>query len=345
MATKLTTYDCTAAEVIPLTLTVLEAGDVPYILGPPGLGKSTMMNFICEMVKRKMNDMRLAYYMPTDLSGMPHLNPDSRKMEFAEMGLLPDGPGQMLFLDEFPLAPRATQNAALQLVLDGRVGSYTLPDDTWVVMAGNRLEDRCFGDRASSAMVNRVVVLRVKPDLDSWIEWAFNAGIDPTVVAYVQFNPNSLLDFNPTTWDGESNFASPRSWEALDRILKTPRFKTLSRDAQRKLIVGRVGPAVGSEFAGYLEVHSSLPNIAEILLDPRKATLPTEASARIGAVAMCANHTDRKTLGTLLEYVGRFEKRFEVFYVKAITGRDKSLLTSKELITWVIDNKDVFQSA
>jgi len=197
-------------------------------------------------------------------------------------------------------------------VLDGRVGDYVLPEDTWVVMAGNRSEDRCFGDRLSPAMVNRVVVIRLKPDLNDWVDWAFDSGIDTRIIAYVRFNPDSLLSFDPTKWDGEGNFSSPRAWEAMHRIMHAASFKKVGRDLRRVLTVGTLGSAVGNEFSGFLDVYEDLPSIESVLLDPDTAPIPTEASAKIAAAAMVANHADKKTLGALMRYVSRFEKMFEV---------------------------------
>jgi hypothetical protein len=343
---SLDAFDMTPSEFAPLVRTCIEAGQVAYVLGPPGLGKSTMAAALAADMARDFRDVRLAYYAPTDVSGMPYLDREGGKpeMKFAPMGLLPRNPGSMLMLDEFPLAPRQTQNAALQLVLDKRVGEFHLPGDTAVVMAGNRAEDRCFSEKQAAAMINRVVVLRLKPSLDDWCEWAYEVGIDLRIVAYVRFNPDSLLDFKPSEWNGESNFASPRSWEALHHLIQTPTYPTLSTDAKRKLHVGRLGPAVGAEFSGYLEVHDSLPSIQHILLEPDKAPVPTEASAKIAAAAMVANHATKKNLDVLMEYAARFEKPFEVFALKAIVGRDKSMLATPTLIRWVTKNDDVFRA-
>jgi len=340
-------FDATPADLIPLCRAVMKAGKVPFILGPPGLGKSTMMAFLANAAKRPFRDIRLAYYSPTDVGGMPYLDRDGDEaiMKFAKLGLLPSGPGEFILLDEFPLAPRATQNAALQLILDGRVGDYVLPPDTWVAMAGNRAEDRCFGERLSPAMVNRVAVIRLKPSLDDWCEWAYDAGIDLRIVAYVRFNPDALLDFNPSEWDGEGNFASPRSWETLHKLMNCGSdWDSLTRDQKRKLTVGTVGSAVGNEFSGYIEIYEDLPSIQSVLLDPDKAPIPTEASARIASAAMVANHATKQTLGPLLQYASRFEKMFETFAIKAIVARDKSLLSTPDIIRWVTTNKDVFQS-
>lgn len=332
-------YDITPSELIPMSRAILESGKVPFVLGPPGLGKSTMAAFLAHETNRPFKDIRLAYYSPTDVGGMPYLDRETNRMAFAPMGLLPTEPGSFLMLDEFPLAPRATQNAALQLVLDGKVGDYTLPRDTWIMMAGNRAEDRCFGERLSPAMVNRVVVLRLRPSLDDWCEWAYGAGIDLRIIAYVRFNPNALLDFNPTEWDGEGNFASPRSWESLHRLMTGKSWEALSRDMRRKLTAGTIGKAVGTEFSGYLEVYEDLPTIETVLRNPDKAPLPKEPSSRIAAAAMVANHADRQNLAKLMTYAGRFEKMFEVFAVKSIIARDRSMLSAPELIEWVTNNQ------
>ena len=343
-------FDATPSDITPLCLVPLQAGKVPFILGPPGLGKSTMLAHLSRQHNRPFRDLRLAYYSPTDVSGMPYLDREDSEagtqaiMKFAQMGLLPTKPGEFLFLDEFPLAPRATQNAALQLILDGRVGDYVLPPDTWVAMAGNRAEDRCFGERLSPAMVNRIVAIRLKPSLDDWCEWAYDAGIDLRIVAYVRFNPDALLDFNPTEWDGEGNFASPRSWETLHKLMSAPSWNKLTRDQCRKLTVGTIGHAVGNEFSGYIEIYMDLPSIQAVLLDPDKAPIPTEASAKIAAAAMVANHATKQTLTPLLQYASRFEKCFEVFTIKSLVARDKTLLSTPEIIRWVSSNRETFQS-
>jgi hypothetical protein len=55
---------------------------------------------------------------------------------------LPRNDKGILFLDEIDMAPPAMQGVAQQLILDRRVGSYTVPDGWYVWAAGNRKEDR-----------------------------------------------------------------------------------------------------------------------------------------------------------------------------------------------------------
>lgn len=337
-------FDITPAQLVPMLRAALHGGKVPIILGPPGLGKSTIVNFLAKEEGRPLHDIRAAYLTPTDLMGMPYLDRETGTMQFAPMGLLPTKPGSITFWDEGMLAPRAVMNCMLQGVLDNRIGAYEFPPDTWQIMAGNRMEDRCFSEKLSPALVNRLIVFRIKPSLEDWCQWAYDVGIDMRIVAYVRFNPDSLLDFKPGEWNGESNFASPRSWEALHKIMSTDHYKALPRDLRRVIHVGTVGQAVGAEFSGYLEVYESLPSLQAVLLDPMKTPVPTEASAKIAAAAMVANHATKKTLGTLMQYVGRFEKMFEVFTIKSIVARDKAMLATPEVIKWVTSNPDVFRA-
>lgn len=337
-------FDVTMAELPGLMVPAMEAGLVPIILSSPGQGKSTVCNMIAAEANRRLHDIRLPYYSPTDLAGYPFLTEDPARgkvMDFAPMKLIPVDAGEFIFFDEAPLAPRQTLNVALQITLDKRVADKKLPDDTWIALAGNRLEDRCFSERLSAAMVNRTVVFRVRPDLRSWVEWALGR-VSPVVIAFVNFNPPSLSTFNPATWDGESNFASPRSWEFLDRILAQLNSGRISLPQFRILASGILGSGTAAEFAAYLEVYQQLPDIERIKKDPDGAPLPDEPSARIAASACVGNHLDKGNAKALMRYAARFEKRFEVFAMRTAVRRDKSLSTCPEMIQWIIANKDVF---
>lgn len=48
------------------------------------------------------------------------------------------------------------------MLLEHRLGEYPLPPGTWVVAAGNRVEDRALVRALSSALVNRVILLHVR---------------------------------------------------------------------------------------------------------------------------------------------------------------------------------------
>ena len=87
--------------------------------------------------------------------------------------LLPERPEPFcLFLDELPACAPDVQKAFYSLLLERRLGEHALPAGTWVVAAGNRLQDRALVRAMSSALVNRVTILHLRVDIDEWLAWA-----------------------------------------------------------------------------------------------------------------------------------------------------------------------------
>jgi hypothetical protein len=104
--------------------------------------------------------------------------------------LLPEIPEPFcLFLDELPACTPDVQKAFYSLLPERRL----LPLATWVVSAGNRMEDRALVRALSSALVNRVFILQVRADVKEWLAWARRSGVHPDVVAFVTFMPDALF--------------------------------------------------------------------------------------------------------------------------------------------------------
>ena len=60
-----------------------------FLWGPPGIGKSEIVEGIGEEQKRPIIDMRLLLMEPTDVKGIPFYNPDKAVMEWAKPSELP----------------------------------------------------------------------------------------------------------------------------------------------------------------------------------------------------------------------------------------------------------------
>ena len=52
-----------------------------FVRGGPGVGKSSIIKQFCDAKKIGYVDLRVLYYDPTDLKGMPHLNVKDRTTE------------------------------------------------------------------------------------------------------------------------------------------------------------------------------------------------------------------------------------------------------------------------
>lgn len=190
-----------------------------FLHGPVGLGKSSLINQIATEQKRKVIDLRMSQLDISDLRGIPYYNTDLRAMCWSPPVCLPQDPedDSILFLDEFNCASPAIQASAYQLVLDRKVGDYTLPQKVSVVAAGNRDKDLGSTFKMSSPLLNRFVHLNLDYDFQTWLEWAFVNNIHPKVLSYLQQHKS---DLTPQNWDSSQKaFATPRSWEYVSTYL------------------------------------------------------------------------------------------------------------------------------
>jgi AAA domain (dynein-related subfamily) len=243
------------------------------IWGPAGVGKSSIVAQVAASHGIEMVDVRLSQLAPTDLRGLPV--PDGEISRWLPPEFLPREGNGILFLDELNMAPPTMQGVAQQLILDRRVGSYRVPDGWYVWAAGNRKEDRASVFEMPAPLANRFLHLDVEADLASFLAHGSESGLDDRIAAFLAFRPQLVhaLDAKRPAWP------SPRSWMMASRLL------TAGLD-----IAPAVGEAAAGEFAGFLTVYASLPDLDALLdgqdLDGHGAAVPfpDEPSARYALV-------------------------------------------------------------
>jgi MoxR-like ATPase len=214
------------ASVIYRALRALVAAKQPvFIWGGPGIGKSAIVRHLAADSELPLQDVRALLLDPVDLRGLPFLGQDGRS-KWATPEFLPQGGSGILFLDELNAAPAMVQAGCYQLVLDRKLGEYTLPEGWAIIAAGNRDSDRAVTTRMPTPLRNRFVHLEFEVDLQDWSEWAIEAGIRPEVIAFLRFRQELLSAF-----DRDANaFPSPRSWEFVSRILDATPDQTVEHE-------------------------------------------------------------------------------------------------------------------
>ena len=242
-----------------------------FVWGPPGIGKSDLMEQITGSFKKGwLIDLRMALMEPTDLRGIPYYNQAENTMSWAHPVDLPTAEQAeeydivILFLDELNSAPMATQAAAYQLVLNGRIGTYKLPDNCVIVAAGNRETDRGVTYRMPSPLANRFVHVEVAADFDVWQEWAVENQIHPDVLGYLTFSKNDLYNFDAGS--NERSFATPRSWVFVSELLQEEDGDPDMAESEiTDLVAGTVGEGLAVKFNAHRKHSGKLPNPSDIL--------------------------------------------------------------------------------
>jgi MoxR-like ATPase len=184
-------------------LTAFKAKRPLFLWGPPGIGKSELVEGLTAELGGLMIDLRLGQMEPTDIRGIPFYNKEKNVMEFAPPVDLPDAetaaqyPIVVLFLDEMNSAPASVQSAAYQLILNRRVGKYVLPDNVVMVAAGNRESDKGVTYRMPTPLANRFIHQEMKVDFNSWQEWAVQHNIHKDVVGYLALPSKTCMTLMP----------------------------------------------------------------------------------------------------------------------------------------------------
>jgi hypothetical protein len=279
----------TSVQARKAMLTAFKAKRPVFLWGPPGIGKSEVVQEVADELNGHVIDLRMAQMEPTDIRGIPFFNKDINKMDWAAPVDLPDAdfasqfPIVVLFLDEMNSAPPAVQAAGYQLILNRRVGKYVLPDNVVIVAAGNRDSDKGVTYRMPMPLANRFLHLEMRADFTAWQNWAVNKGIHKDVVGYLSFAKQDLYDFDSKS--ASRAFATPRSWCFVSDLLNEEDTDT---DTLFNLIAGSVGEGLAVKFQAHRKVAGRMPDPADILSGKVKDLAVKEISAMYSlTISMC----------------------------------------------------------
>lgn len=236
-----------------------------FLWGPPGIGKSDIVHQIADSIEAVVIDVRLSLWEPTDIKGIPYFNSNDNNMSWAPPCELPSAATaakhkhMVLFLDEMNSAAPSVQAAAYQLILNRKVGTYNLPDNVYIVAAGNREGDKGCTYRMPAPLANRFIHLELAVNFDDWLQWAANNRVHKDVVGFLTFSKKDLYDFDPKS--PSRSFATPRSWSFVSELVDDD----LDQETLTNLVAGAVGEGLAIKFMAHRLVSQSMPDPADIL--------------------------------------------------------------------------------
>lgn len=305
-----------------------------FVWGNPGVGKSSLVRQIAEEKNMKFIDLRLSLLDPTDLRGIPFFESETKKAVWAKPEFLPDSNSNeegILFLDEINSAPPTIQAAAYQLILDRKIGEYSLPKNFAIIAAGNYESDRGVTYRMPTPLANRFVHLDFKLDFNDWKTWAYEANIDFRIISFLSYKKENLFTFDAKS--KEKSFATPRSWTFVDNILKSSLDLNLLED----VISGTIGKQSSIEFLNYCKVMKELPNIEEII-EGKENEVPSNNSV---LYALCTGLTyslkdnqSIENINNVLNYSLLLPNEFSVMLIRDLQNEGINVEASTSWKTW-----------
>lgn len=237
---------CTPSQLYDLLLHVAPVRPV-YVKGPPGGGKSAIIQKFADDVGLDLVVREGSKAAPEDVNGVPQII--NGKTVFAPPAALAREEPYCLFLDEFPNASIEVQKSFYSLVHEKRTESFTMPKGSIVIAAGNRLEDNAFVEKTSTALSSRVFQVELVESVPEWLDYALENGFHPWVIDYIRARPRHLRSNTPAS---DEPFSCPRTWHALsDSLLQYQ--EDISDEMVLLLAEGWIKQAHAVSFASFVK--------------------------------------------------------------------------------------------
>jgi hypothetical protein len=249
----------TPRELMELLLNVAPSRPV-FIWGPPGIGKSSLVQRFAEEVGIPCVSLLGSQLAPEDLIGVPQILDGVSR--FCPPSMIARKEPYCLFLDELNACTQEVQKAFYSLIHERRVGEYMLPAGSIVIGAGNRAQDSAIVKPMSSALMNRMLHVHLTVSHREWLTWAAGAGIHSLVIEYIQNRPDHLWSQPPKH---EEPFSTPRSWHILSDALRGYGEGEISERWLEALAFGCLTPHHAGQFKAFVKQVRSKYALTAIL--------------------------------------------------------------------------------
>jgi len=307
------------------------AANLPaFIWGAPGIGKSSVVEQVAAARKTDLIDLRVVLLDPVDLRGLPHIDVKTKTTEWMTPSFLPTKGKGILFLDELNAAPAMVQNACLQLVLNRKLGEYTLPTGWYICAAGNRDTDGALVQRMSSALKSRFIHLQFDADVNAWCAWGALNGIAPEIIAFLRFRPELLHKYTKD----QNAFPCPRTWEYASRLLR------VDPQGDYQLLQGTIGEAAAVEFSGFLRMYRDMVSPDAIVANPDGVPVPTSPGTLYAVATALSHFATAANLKSVTRFLARVPKEYSVLCINDATTRDPKLKSTAAYTQWGVLNAE-----
>lgn len=296
------------------------------IEGAPGGGKTTVVRDAAASLNIPVVELHMPTMLVEDFGvlypdaadtgtlsyRLPHWFPDADN---------PDTPAEgILLFDDRNQASPDLQKVLANICQARTLHGHRLPDGWQVISTGNRQSDRAGANRVLSHLRNRETVVSLDTSVEAWTKWALSHDIRAEVVAFVNFRPDLLHNFDPAK---EAN-PTPRSWaEGVSALMGV-----IPQAAEYECFAGAVGEAAATEFVGFLRTWRELPDPKAVLKDPEAAPVPTAPDVLYALGGALSQHVDYSTMDAFVKYIDRIPLEFATLAVNLTNRRNAMLVES-----------------
>ena len=237
------------------------------LIGPPGIGKTQIMEQIAKECRIGLVAYTITHHTRQSAVGLPFIKEKvyggetfsvteytmseiiASVYEKMEQTGLKEG---ILFIDEINCVSETLAPTMLQFLQGKTFGNQKVPEGWVIVTAGNPPEYNKSVREFDVVTMDRIKRIDVNADFEVWKEYAYQQGIHPAVISYLELRRKNFYNIENTV-DGKI-FATARGWEDLSQLIQVYEMlgKTVDRDVVYQYIQHRM---IAKDFANYLELY------------------------------------------------------------------------------------------
>jgi len=364
------------SETYEFVTAALACRQVPYVAGPPAIGKSQVIHQVAEDANAMMIDLRLSQMLSEDMTGLPERDEKRGKAIYLpfdtfplEGDPIPDGySGWLLFLDELSSATEEVLAAAYSIILDRMVGGKKLHSKCVVVAAGNRASDSAIARELPDTLITRMLPCEMKVSSTDWIRWAKQHGKrHDTVVDFISKNSNML--YAPTKSKEREEletYPTPRGWEKVFAHVNMHERETMKEEEGVdnagvptgqivqsgqpisamcfNLMAAAVGTMAARTFKEEYDENIQLPYPWEIAQSPASTRIPGGGVQKARLMTDLAKYfmeSDNQTRDNCLVYVNRVGGEYSELFLSEIKGKTGETPSDKRLVQYISERLNI----
>lgn len=251
------------SEVLDTVNMIIEAGDVPLIIGESGIGKTALAHALAKKNGYILVNIDANLLKEGEIGGLPNVV-DGKTVYATHYKLtqisdaIKEKKVVLLFIDELNRCDHVVQQEIMNLILNREINGYNLSKDVNIIAAmnpSNKYESFKDSDYEvvdmDPAQEDRFVWVEMSSDIKEWIRWGMDVGnIHSDVIEFLSAFPEYL--HTPNSRD--SLKATPRSWDRISKSYKLYKKSNsnYSLNTFLNVVRGNVGESICIDFASYI---------------------------------------------------------------------------------------------